>query len=150
MSGRSHDDEVVMNGAPVTRVCGWATRRIRYFCDSAIIKLFWVRVKLTMQTTVEITLVSKSSANINPKIFTAQTVEIIHKPDIVLRGVDGRESTGHLPSTIRWIGGTARDLQGITNIRIIDSRGAVLIDRELNCHYGVPREADGCVTFDVL
>jgi hypothetical protein len=103
-----------------------------------------------MQNTVEITLISNSTAGNKPKTFTAQTVEITHQPDIVLRGVDGRESTGHLPSTIRWLGGTTRDLQGITDVRIVDSRGAVLIDGRLNFHFRTPREIDGWVIFDVL
>ena len=42
------------------------------------------------------------------------------------------------------------DLQGITDVRIVDSPGAVLIDGSLNSHFRVPREADGWVIFDVL
>lgn len=103
-----------------------------------------------MQTIVEIALVSNSTAGIKPRKNTAQTVEITHEPDIVLRGVDGRESTGRRPSTIRWFGGTARDLQGITDVRIVDRRGAVLIDGRLNSHSRVIREVDGWLIFDVL
>jgi hypothetical protein len=103
-----------------------------------------------MQNIVKITLVSNSSAGINPKKLMAQTVEIAHEPDTESRGVDGKVSRGQHPSTIRWFGGTARDLQGITDIRIVDSRGAVLIDGKLNSHFGVPREEDGCVIFDIL
>jgi len=103
-----------------------------------------------MQNIVEITLVSNSTAGIKPKQLTAQTVEITHEPDVVLRGVDGMESSGRLPSTIRWFGGTVMDLQGITDVRIVDSRGAVLIDGPLNSHFRVPREVDGWVIFDVL
>ena len=103
-----------------------------------------------MQNIVEINLISNSSAGIKPKKFTAQTVEITHEPDTVSIGVDGRESRGRHPSTIRWFGGTARDLQDITNVRIVDSRGAVLIDGQLNAFFRVPREVDGWVIFDVL
>jgi hypothetical protein len=103
-----------------------------------------------MQNIVDITLVSNSTAGIKPKKLTAQTIEITHRPDTVLRGVDGMESPGRHPSTIRWYGGTVRDLQGITDVRIVDSRGAVLIDGRLNSHYGVPREVEGSVVFDVL
>lgn len=103
-----------------------------------------------MQNIVEITLVSNSTAGIKPKKLTAQTVEITHEPDIVLRGVDGIESSGRLPSTIRWLRGTVVDLRGVTNVQIVDSRGAVLIDGPLNSHFRVPREVDGWVIFDVL
>jgi hypothetical protein len=105
-----------------------------------------------MQNTVEITLISNSTAGNKPKKFTAQTVEITHEPDIVLRGVDGKESRGHQPSTIRWFGGTTRDLQEprITDVRIVDCRGAVLIDGRLNTTFRVIREVDGWVIFDVL
>lgn len=103
-----------------------------------------------MQSTVEITLISNSTAGNKPKRFSAQTVEITHEPDIIRRGVDGRESSGRLPSTIRWFGGTTRDLQGITDVRIVDSRGGVLIDGKLNTHFRVIREIDGWVIFDVL
>jgi hypothetical protein len=103
-----------------------------------------------MQNIVDITLVSNSTAGIKPKKLTAQTVEITHEPDVVLRGVDGMESSGRLPSTIHWFGGTVMDLQGITDVTIVDSRGAVLIDGLLNSHFRVPREVDGWVIFDVL
>jgi hypothetical protein len=103
-----------------------------------------------MQSIVEINLINNSSAGIKPKKLTAQTVEIAHVPDTVLTGVDGLVSRGSHPSTIRWFGGTARDLHGVNQIRIVDSRGAVLVDGQLNTHYGVPREVDGWVIFDVL
>jgi hypothetical protein len=103
-----------------------------------------------MQHIVEITLVSNSTTGIKRKKITAQTVEITHEPDVVLRGVDGIESSGRLPSTIRWFGGTEKDLQGITGVRIVDSRGAVLIDGSLNSYFRVPQEADGWAIFDVL
>ena len=103
-----------------------------------------------MQKIVEITLITNSTAGRKPQTFAAQTVEVTHEPDTELRGVDGKISTGQHPSTIRWSGGTTRDLQGITDVRIVDDRGVVLIDGQLNSHYGVPRELDGCVIFDVL
>jgi hypothetical protein len=103
-----------------------------------------------MQNVVEINLISNSTAGIKPKTFKAQTVEITHEPDVVLTGVDGRESPGSQPSTIRWFGGTARDFKGITDVRIVDNRGAVLVNGRLNTFYGVPRESNGWVIFDVL
>lgn len=103
-----------------------------------------------MQKIVEITLISNSTAGNQPKQFTAQTVEITHAPDTVLHGVDGKESRARHPSTIRWHGGTAKNLHGITDVRIVDSRGAVLIDGGLTTYSRVIREVDGWVTFDVL
>jgi hypothetical protein len=103
-----------------------------------------------MQNTVEINIFSNSTSGIQSQKFTAQTVEITHEPDTVLIGVDGKESRGCHPSTIRWFGGTVQNLKGITNVRIVDERGVVLIDGQLNSHYQVPREIDGWVIFDVL
>jgi hypothetical protein len=103
-----------------------------------------------MQKIVEITLFRNSTADSKPKKVAAQTIEITHEPETESRGVDGKVSIGHHPSTIRWFGGTARDLQDITNVRIVDSRGAVLIDGQLNAFFRVPREVDGSVIFDVL
>ena len=36
------------------------------------------------------------------------------------------------------MGGTAKDLEHITNVRIVGKDGVVLIDGELNTHNGVP------------
>ena len=103
-----------------------------------------------MQTNVEITLFSDSPAGIAPKKYTAQTVEITHQKDIILTGVDGIESRGCLPSTIGWLGGAESDLKGITDVNILDSRGAILVNGALNSHYRWPQEADGWLTFDIL
>ena len=100
-----------------------------------------------MHTAVEITLFT---FGVEPKTFTAQTIEIEHDPDTISQGVDGRVTSGSHPSTIHWLGGTKGNLEHATGVRIVDSRGAVLIDGELNTHYGVPRDEDGWMVFDVL
>jgi hypothetical protein len=99
---------------------------------------------------VEITLTSNSTSGIKPRRIAAQTVRITHDPDIVSTGVDGRKTIGRLPSVIRWLGGTARDLQGVTDVKIVDPHGAVIIEASLSSTVTVTREEDGCVIFGVL
>jgi hypothetical protein len=54
------------------------------------------------------------------------------------------------PSKIFWVGGTAKELANITNVKIVADTGAILIDGELNTKCCVPRERSGGVEFDVL
>lgn len=99
---------------------------------------------------VEITLIENSSAGNLPKVFPAQTVEIHHEPDTVVKSVDGKISRGSHPSTILWYGGKASELQRITNVKILASDGAVLIDAQVNRFTDQPRDASRGVRFLVL
>lgn len=67
-----------------------------------------------------------------PKIFAAQTVEIQTPVESVMRG------------------GTAKDLVGITDVKIAGNNGEVLVDGELNTFSGRPRDTVGGVEFFVL
>jgi hypothetical protein len=98
----------------------------------------------------DITLVENSTASNQPKIFRAQTVDITHAPDTVVQTVDGQLAKGSHPSTILWVGGTAKDLENITNVKIIGINGVVLVDGELNTHHGRPHEVAEGVKFFVL
>jgi hypothetical protein len=91
-----------------------------------------------MKRIAEITLIENSTAGNPPKILRPQTIDITHVPDTVVRGVDGHIAIGHHPSKVFWMGGTAKDLEHITNVRIVGKDGVVLIDGELNTHNGVP------------
>jgi hypothetical protein len=103
-----------------------------------------------MKSIANITLVENSTAGNPPKTFDAQTVEITHEADTVVRGVDGRTSIGHHPATIFWLGGTAKNLAGITNVKIVGPNGDVLVDGELNTTFGVPSDVTKGVKFFVL
>lgn len=107
-------------------------------------------VQITMTKNVQIALVENSSAGNPPKIFPAQTVEIVHETDTSRTGVDGFTSTARHPSKIFWHGGTAKELAKITNVKIVDHTGKVLVDGELNTTFRVPHERSGGVEFDVL
>jgi hypothetical protein len=80
----------------------------------------------------------------------AQIVEIVHEADTVSKGLDGFISIARHPSKIIWVGGTARDLANITNVKIANKKGEVLIDGGLNTFYGVPRDTARGVEFYVL
>jgi len=104
-----------------------------------------------MQHIAEITLTENSTAGNQPKIFAEQTVEICHEADTVNTGVDGYTSRGRHPSKVLWRGGTAKDLVGITDVKIVgNNKGEVLVDGELNATYGGPRDIVGGVEFFVL
>ncbi len=103
-----------------------------------------------MKQVVELILVENSTAGNKPKSFAAQTVEIHHEADTVITGVDGHTSRGRHPSKVLWQGGTASNLENITNVKIVGNNGEVLVDGELNTTYGVPRDIVGGVEFFVL
>jgi hypothetical protein len=106
--------------------------------------------KSTMQHVAEITLVENSTAGNQPKIFAAQTVEIRHEADTVITGLDNHTSRGRHPSKVFWLGGTAKDLMNITDVKIVGNNGGVLVDGELNATYDGPRDIVGGVEFFVL
>lgn len=98
----------------------------------------------------EVTLIENSTAGNPPKTIAGQTVEIIYVPDIVKTGVDGKTSRARQLSTVTWFGGTAKDVNAITNVRIIGNDGAVLIEGELNRNFEPPRDVAEGVEFKVL
>jgi hypothetical protein len=103
-----------------------------------------------MRHVAEITLVENSTAGNQRKIIATQTVEIRHEADTVLTGVDGHTSRGRHLSKVLWLGGTAKDLVNITDVKIVGNNGGVLVDGELNATYGGPRDIVGGVEFFVL
>ena len=103
-----------------------------------------------MKHVADVTLVENSTAGNQPRTFAAQTVEIAHEADTIVTSADGHTSRARHPSKIFWRGGTARDLDNITDVRITDSSGVVLIDGELNTNRHIPRDVPGGVTFNVL
>jgi hypothetical protein len=103
-----------------------------------------------MTVTGDITLIEESTAGNPPKVYAAQRLEIRSVPSTIVVGVDGNRSVGDHPSEILWHGGTAADLAHITNVRITDTNGAVLIDGSLNTFHTVPHDVSGGVRFDVL
>lgn len=104
----------------------------------------------TMKITANISLIEDSTAGNLPKIFDEQEVEINHESDTVIQGTDDHISRASHPSKIVWFNGRADSLKNITDIRITENNGHVLIDGELNTFYGVPRDVDGGVVFYVL
>ncbi len=103
-----------------------------------------------MENIANVLLIENSTAGNPPKLFEAQRVEIAHENDTVVQGADGHVSRGSHPSRVLWLGGTAKDLSGITNVRITAADGGVLLDGELNTFSGVPKDSDVGVQFFVL
>ncbi len=103
-----------------------------------------------MQKNANILLIENSTSGNPPKLFEAQHVEILYENDTTMRGVDGDVSRGSHPSTVLWFGGKAKDLSGITNVKITAADGNVLLDGELNTFSGAPKNTDVGVQFFVL
>ena len=55
-----------------------------------------------------------------------------------------------MPVTIQWAGGVAADFDGVTDVKITDSKGQVLIHAALCNHNNAPRSVDGVLSFQVL
>lgn len=103
-----------------------------------------------MKIKANVSLIENSTAGNSPKIFDAQEVEITHERDTSIQGADGHISRASHPSKIVWFNGRADSLRNITDIKITQNNGNVLIDGELNTVYGAPRDIDGGVIFYVL
>jgi len=103
-----------------------------------------------VQQIADVTLVENSSAGHRSQIFAAQTVEAHHEADTVITGVDGHTSRGRHPSKVLWLGGSAKDLVSITDVKIVAVNGEALVDGQLNITYGGPRDVVGGVEFFVL
>jgi hypothetical protein len=99
---------------------------------------------------VEITLIEHSTAGNPSKVFPSQTVEIIHEPPTVQQSPDGIRAIAHHNSTIFWYSGKARDFLNITDVKIVDRDGAVLIEWPLNRNFVLPHDIPGGVKFCVL
>ncbi len=106
-----------------------------------------------MQRTVEITITEDS---LGPMGLHAQRVFANQRIDVSGGGVthvvsaDGFPTHGNHPWKIVWAGGTAALLRGVTDVRMIDGGGAVVVDGEMNTHYGTPTDVAGGVEFYVL
>lgn len=103
-----------------------------------------------MQKIANVLLIENSTAGNPPKSFEAQRVEIAHENDTVVQGADGPVSRASHPSKVLWFGGKVDDLSGITNVKITAADGSVLLDGELNTHYGAPKNTEVGVQFFVL
>src|SRR5579883_2003194 len=99
----------------------------------------------------DITLIEDSTAGNPPRVCRAQRVQIEAESDTLVQSVDGFLSSAQHPSTIRWLGGEVKDLEHITNVKIVASdSGVALIDGAVNRNFAQPRMVDGCVEFKVL
>ncbi len=95
-------------------------------------------------------LTENSTAGHSPKIFPNQTVEITHEGDVFQTGVDGRTSKGARPHEIIWRGGTAMQLEAITDVAIYASNGEVLLNGSLCRNVDIPRDVPKGVKVFIL
>ena len=102
-----------------------------------------------MRCTADITLINNSNAGMLPKVFAAQTIESEAADRTIAQGVDGHLSAARHPSTVKWFGGSAADLTGVTRVQII-SDGVLLFDAELFRNFELPSDFSGGVQFQVL
>jgi hypothetical protein len=106
-----------------------------------------------MLMNVEITITEDSFGPMGQRaqrVFGNQRVEVSGGGVTRVVSNDGFSTHGNHPWKLVWAGATAKQLHGITDVRMIDGRGAVVVDGELNTHYGAPTDVAGGVEFYVL
>lgn len=103
-----------------------------------------------MRIIVNVSIIEDSAAGNFQKTFNAQEVEITHENDTMMQSVDELTSKGSHPSKIIWFQSNADSLKNITNIKITQSNGNILMDGTLNFYYGRPKNIDDGVVFYVL
>ena len=92
--------------------------------------------------TANLYLIENSTAGNPDRAFTAQTVFIQKEADLVVTGIDGARATASFDTLVRWQGGKATDLEGVTDVRIIED-GRPLVDGMLNLNFTVPTDIGG-------
>lgn len=112
-----------------------------------------------LHRSVEVTLTENSTTANPPRKFGEQTCDIEHERTIYSTGVDGIRSHARQPTKVRWQEGKAEwfgrspasGLMAVTNVKIVASGGAVLIDDWPLCtNRGIPRDVGNGVEFFVL
>ena len=103
---------------------------------------------MTANVTVE--LIENSMRGGPPRKYGNQTVRIQHQAPTKLLSVDQVTSTGNHPSTVEWIDGVVANFLGVTDVKITDSNGTVIVEAPLCIHYYAPREVQRGVIFQVL
>jgi hypothetical protein len=112
-----------------------------------------------LHRSVEVTLTENSTAANPPRKFGGQTCDIEHEPTIYSTGANGIRSHARQPTKVRWQEGKAEwfgrnaasGLMAVTNVKIVASDGAVLIDDWPLCtNRGIPRDVGNGVEFFVL
>ncbi len=106
-----------------------------------------------MQKTVEITLTEDSFGPMGryaQRVLAKQRIGVSGGGVTRVVSTDGFRTQGNHPWKILWAEGSAEMLRGVTDVRMVDGSGAVVVDGELNTHYGVPTDVAGGVEFYVL
>ncbi|HWW69536.1 MAG TPA: hypothetical protein VN089_06340, partial [Duganella sp.] len=103
-----------------------------------------------MTSNVTVELIENSMRGGSPRKFVNQTVRVQHQAPTRVQGADGATSIGNHPATVEWVGGVADDFAGVTDVRIIDSAGSVVIEAALCNHFYAPRAVADGVIFQVL
>jgi len=102
-----------------------------------------------MKTTVEITLIENSMAGGPTRILAGQRVQISGGGVTRVMSVDGIPAHGNHPWHLLWSGGFAADLRGVTDVKMVDNSGEVIVDGELD-YNSAPSDVLGGVEFRVL
>lgn len=88
-------------------------------------------------------LMENSSAGNPDRSFPAQTVFVQKGTDTSVTGIDGATSKAPFDTVIRWQGGTAADINGVTDVKIVEHGGETLVDGSLNLNFTAPTDIGG-------
>lgn len=103
-----------------------------------------------MSMSVTITLTSNSTAGPSIRRFKSQSVEIEQESRTLLMSGDSHLSIGRHEAKILWHGGTAKDLERVTDVKLVGSDEQVLVQGELSPTKSRPRDVKGGVEFFVI
>jgi hypothetical protein len=90
---------------------------------------------MTTYRNATLTLLSRSTAGAPPKIYLAQTVQILKPGDMAGAASDVKNSGTRERLLLRWRGRDATDLKGITDV-CVEEAGAVLAEGSIDAAFG--------------
>src|SRR5690242_9982827 len=99
-----------------------------------------------MTTYQNATIVTVNSARSSPTVYHDQTIQIESRRDPHSRPADAQREPAMYSFAVRWHGGQAADLAGVSHIRI-EAGGAVLAEGVLNPAFGPPWSVSNGIQF---
>lgn len=103
---------------------------------------------MTTYRNATITLICNSAVAKPPTLHTEQTVQIIQRDTLASKSSD-LDRTERRPCAVRWHGGDATDLTGITDVRI-EEEGVVVMEGSIMPTFGPPWNIPEGVQFLIM
>ena len=93
--------------------------------------------------TADVILIENSTAGNPDRVHSAQTVHFRREADTSVTSVDGYTSTASHDTLVRWSGGKASDFDQVTDVKLVQADGQVLVNGSLNRNFTAPADQPG-------